>query len=270
MRFTFLTMIKFILNPSFTIELFTKQNIVNKSKMLGDFNQLDIDEDKSFNKSYGVARTMKIMKNLEKAPTLNKTSIFMRNNTKSNTDFLYTKQLSEEMESTIMGIQPGGKASNYGKHTLYWIYFIMLENLNVLYLDKVSRNSSDVEKYRPNSNENNRMFENPINNGELSINFGPIGEHLPDEEQDNSTKFAGNFAYINIENSSKPEPDPPVVKIGETKSRLERLSFSMLNKQDRPFIIDANINRDLKITKIPTSSFNQDQSMESASMDESS
>ena len=34
---------------------------------------------------------------------------------KQNTDYLFARQLSEEMESTIVRIQPGSKASNYDK-----------------------------------------------------------------------------------------------------------------------------------------------------------
>lgn len=92
------------------------------------------------------------------------------NITKQNTDYLFARQLSEELESTINKIQPGGKASN---------------------CDKASRNSS--EHYRPPTAESNKMFEFGVTNQDNGGSIDIIGEHFSDEDQDESSNVTNSF-----------------------------------------------------------------------------
>lgn len=93
---------------------------------------------------------------------------------KQNTDYLFARQLSEEMESTIVGIQPGGKASNF---------------------DKLSKNSSELQR-PPTIIDSNRIVSFCANNQDFNIEISPIGEHGTDEDE--SSKMASNFTSTNL------------------------------------------------------------------------
>jgi hypothetical protein len=68
--------------------------------------------------SYSVVKTIVDRSSFGAAPSFNNCSdrnISKMVIAKQNTDYLFARQLSEEMESTIVRIQPGSKISNYDK-----------------------------------------------------------------------------------------------------------------------------------------------------------
>lgn len=191
----------------------------------------------------------------------NKSSIYPEKNlvktrpnmVKQNTDYLFARQLSEEMESTIVRIQPGSKASNY---------------------DKVSRQSSSVYKK---SNDSNKMlfgatFHEPSQQNPNSIiDIAPIGEHITDEDE--SSKFASNFGTTKLKE-----------KTGNDRTFRDAIEeCSNMNEKKKENIIlassfDLSLTRkdsqDNNMVKLPTSSFNQEHSessfIQEASSDEES
>lgn len=172
---------------------------------------------------------------IDKTPTLNHSSQANNysNMGKTNTDLLYARQLSEEMESTIVGIMPGGKISNY---------------------DKASRNSSEPDKYRRNSVENFRLFDFTANHFDFGINIDPIGEHLPDEEQDNSSKFGNRLvSFTNGGFQEQALKKPKELGVYYSMNAIP-ISAMFGGSNNEVFSVDED---DRRISKIPTSSFNK-------------
>jgi hypothetical protein len=201
-----------------------------------EVNKEDIFKDnKSFLKSYSLAKTMKDNTTTEGRASLNKSEKAHRyvNMVKQNTDYLYARQLSEEMESTIVRIQPGGKASN---------------------CDKVSRNSSEV--FRQGTNDSNKMLYFGAQNQEKSKDISPIGEHIIDEDIEESSKFASNFGVNYLKDKA------PFIKnhrdVGKSHYRTKSA------QQEKPILASpSDLNPDgtshvddedaIKLNKIPTS-----------------
>ena len=199
--------------------------------------------------SYSVVKTMKDRSNIAKGQSFwnNSSNAGNKSNmTKQNTDYLFARQLSEEMGSSINRIQPGGKASNY---------------------DKVSRNSS--EQYRPPTNESNKMFDFGVLNQDHGVNFDAIGEHLSDEDQDESSKVTNNFGSRNRNRELeiiKEIKDRPEISVKEPSSATTPILASTFNINPEGSEYSSTSERDNKnkMSKIPTSSFNHENSISSS------
>ena len=107
--------------------------------------------------------------------------------TKQNTDYLFARQLSEEMESTIVRIQPGSRGSRASNY------------------DNASRHSS--EAFRNFNESNKQLLYFGGNTDTFCVNpdksyqgISPIGEHITDEEE--SSRFASNFGTSKLKDVS--------------------------------------------------------------------
>lgn len=166
---------------------------------------------------------------------------------KQNTDYLFARQLSEEMESTIVRIQPGSRASNY---------------------DKISRNSSDAHR---NASDSGKQLFFGITNQDYSLknldnmkDISPIGEHITDEDE--SSKF-GHIGTSKLKDYSS--------NVWTFKDAVEQQIDQENNEENDPnpstpfrFTINAPIRvevDDNNFSKIPTSFFNKVQSDSSSS-----
>ena len=205
--------------------------------------------------SYSVVKTMKERSNILKGQSFwNNSSYagYKSNMTKQNTDYLFARQLSEEMGSSINRIQPAGKFSNY---------------------DKISRNSS--EQYRPPTNESNKMFDFWALNQDHGINFDAIGEHLSDEDQDESSKVTNNFGSrtrykdIQIIKEITDYPEIPVKEPNSATTPILASTFHINSEWSDQSNHSNNENKN-KMSKIPTSSFNHENSNSSSSREHDS
>lgn len=166
---------------------------------------------------------------------------------KQNTDYLFARQLSEEMESTIFRIQPGSRASNY---------------------DKISKNSSEAHR---NASDSGKHLFFGISNQDYSHknqdnmnDISPIGEHITDEDE--SSKF-GHIGTSKLkDHSSNAWTFKDAV---ERQNNLENIEENEPNLSTPfHFTINAPIRvepGEINFSKIPTSFFNKVQSDSSSS-----